>query len=358
MRIGIDVSQVVYGTGVSTYTRNLVSELLKIDKENEYVLFGGYLRRKSDLEHYFNTLEGDFVKRLFPIPPALADILWNKFHQVKIERLVGRIDVFHSSNWSQPPTSAFNVTTVHDLVPLLYPEQSHPKLVTVHKRRLERVKDSVNRVIVPSEATKKDLVLAGINESIVRVIPEAPEVSKRTKKSDIDRLKNTYRITGKYLLAIGINKRKNSKRIIKAFERIKGKYKLKLVIIGHPHIDLNVPRGVMILGHVPHDELSAFYSGAEALVYPSLYEGFGIPILEAYACRIPVITSNLGSMKEVAGNASELVDPENVNSIVNGIAKVLSNREKYIKLGKKEVEKYTWKKTAQMTIDVYKESQK
>jgi glycosyltransferase involved in cell wall biosynthesis len=358
MRIGIDISQVVYGTGVSTYTRNLVSELLIIDKENKYVLFGGYLRRKSDLERFFDALEGNFEKRLYPIPPTLADFLWNRVHKVNIEKLIGKVDVYHSSNWSQPPTNAFNVTTVHDLVPLFYPEQSNPKLVAVHKRRLERVKVSVNRVIVPSNATKHDLRLAGISKEKIRVIPEAPEITERAKKSDIDKLKKSYGIVGKYLLSIGVNNRKNTERIIKAFERIGDENNIKLVIIGYPHINLNVPQGVMVLGHVPHDELSAFYSGAEALLYPSLYEGFGIPILEAYTCKVPVVTSRSGSMKEVAGNASELVDPEDVNSITNGIAKVLSNREKYIKLGKKEVEKYKWKKTAEMTLDVYKESQK
>lgn len=109
MRICIDVSQIVYGTGVSVYTRNLIQNLLKIDQKNEYVFFAGTLRRKADVLRFVPDA------KVFPIPPTLADIIWNRTHVLPIEKLVGKIDVFHSSDWTQPPSNAFKVTTVHDL---------------------------------------------------------------------------------------------------------------------------------------------------------------------------------------------------------------------------------------------------
>src|SRR5687767_3901052 len=114
MKIGIDISQIIYETGVSVYTQNLVTNLLKIDNENEYVLFGGSFRRLDDIKKMVANFQGRVISKIFPFPPVLADLIWNRFHTFPIEKLVGKIDVFHSSDWAQPPTSAFNVTTIHD----------------------------------------------------------------------------------------------------------------------------------------------------------------------------------------------------------------------------------------------------
>src|SRR3989344_6568222 len=131
MKILIDISQIVYGTGVSVYTRNLVESLLNIDKENDYTLFGGTLRRREEIQLFFKQLNKyDFDGRIAPIPPSLANILWNRLHVIKIENFVGKADVFHSSDWSQPPSGAFKVTTVHDLIPIKYPMLSHAKLIS------------------------------------------------------------------------------------------------------------------------------------------------------------------------------------------------------------------------------------
>src|SRR5450830_1133641 len=115
MRVAIDISQIVYGTGVSTYTENLVRSLLKIDSEDDFVLFAGAFRRRGDILEVFPKA------RVFLIPPVLADIIWNKLHIFPIEKLLGNIDVFHTSNWAEPPSVAFKVTTVHDLYPLKFP---------------------------------------------------------------------------------------------------------------------------------------------------------------------------------------------------------------------------------------------
>lgn len=263
---------------------------------------------------------------------------------------------FHSSDWAQPPTNAFKVTTVHDLVPLIFPKQSHPRLVRTHRRRLKHVINKVDRIIAPSTTTKEDLIKFGAKEKIIRVIPEAPDkIYKPAMKTQIEKLKKAYRIPEKYLLAIGLSPRKNIQRIIKAFEKMRAGKDLRLVIIGHPYTKIDIPRGVHVLGHIPEPEMPVVLSGAEALVYPSLYEGFGLPILEAFACKTPVITSNLGSMQEVAGNAAALVDPNEVDSIASGIKKALKYREKLVTKGLNRVGKFSWKKTAEKTLNIYKE---
>ena len=356
MKIGIDISQVVYATGVSTYTRNLVRTLLEIDKENEYILFGGTFRRGKDLRAFFSSLKGNFEPRTFPISPSFAKILWGRFHVLKIENFIGKVDVFHSSDWTQPPSDAFKVTTVHDLVPLKFPKLSHPKIVSANKLRFKFIKKEVDSLIVPSETTRKDLVNLGIEKKRIVVIPEAPDpIYKPAKKTRVERIKKKYRISGKYLLAIGITPRKNTQRIIEAYEKVRAGRDLKLVLVGEPMMEIEPKRGVTILGHIPNDEVPLFYSGAEALVYPSLYEGFGLPILEAFRSKTPVVTSNLGSMKEVAGKSAVLVDPYDLDSMILGISKALKNRKRLVKSGLKRAKEYSWQKTAGKTLKVYQD---
>ncbi len=309
MKIGIDISQIVYGTGVSVYTKLLVENLLKIDRGNEYLLFAGTLRRRKGILEVFSQA------KIFPIPPTLADLIWNRLHVLPIEKLIGQVDVFHSSDWTQPPSKAFKVTTVHDLISLKFPKLIHPLILAVHERRLEWVKKEADRVIVPSNCTKEDLVAYGVDEGKIRVIYEAA-VSSRASQTVVDRIKKKYKINTKYLFAVGLSPYKNFERIIKAFDLVGGGKDLKLVIAGRSDPKIHQERrGVRFLGGVSDEELAALFTGAEALVFPSLYEGFGLPILDAFACQIPVVTSNLSSMSEIAGDAAILVDPYDVASI-------------------------------------------
>ena len=358
MKIGIDISPVIYGTGVSHYTEKLVENLLKIDKDNSYTLFGGSLRRSGELNSFVSSLSGAFERKIFPIPPTLADLIWNRLHVFNIERLTGEIDVFHSSDWTQPPSRAFKVTTIHDLAPIRFPKLTHPKIHSAHTKRLEWVKKEADRIIVPSEATKKDMESYGFKTEKVRVIPEA-SVVKPVSPHDVARIKRKYNITGKYLLSIGTNPRKNIGRIIKAFDLASAGEDLKLVVIATPRFEVGERRGLRIIADkLSQKELAAFYTGAEVLVYPSLYEGFGLPILDSFACGVPVVTSNLSSMPEVAGRAAILVDPYEVESIAEGIRKALRGKIGLVKKGFRQVKKYSWEKTAKMTLDVYSEAKK
>jgi alpha-1,3-rhamnosyl/mannosyltransferase len=151
--------------------------------------------------------------------------------------------------------------------------------------------------------------------------------------------------------------RKNTERIIKAFEHSSAGKDIKIVFVGQPkYMKIKESRNVRILGNVSVDDLAGLYSGATALIYPSLYEGFGLPILEAFACGCPVLTSNISSMAEVAGDAAMLVDPYKIDSISDGIEKILRGPKNYIEKGLKRVQDFSWEKTARMTLDVYREA--
>jgi glycosyltransferase involved in cell wall biosynthesis len=348
MRIAIDVSQIVYETGVSVYTRNLVENLLKLDRKNDYVLFAGSLRRRRDFKEFFDT-------KVFLIPPLLADLLWNRLHVLPIEKLIGKVDVFHSSDWTQPSSRAFKITTIHDLTPIKFPQWTNPRVASVHKRRLRWVKREVDRIIVPSNSTKEDMVALGFAAEKITVIGEACDpafkVNPRFKASE---LKRKYGIVGEYLLAVGASERKNTLRIVEAFKRIRAEIGVdNLVIIGSNPRGLESEDGVVYAGHVPEEELPAFYCGAKCLVYASLYEGFGLPILEAFASGTPVVTSSISSMPEVAGSAAVLVNPKSIDSIVRGIKKAVREKDGLVKKGKERLKEFSWEKTARETLKVY-----
>ena len=356
LKIGIDISQVIYETGVSWYTFKLVENLLKIDKENDYVLFGGTLRQVKSLKFKVKSLKGNFESKFYLIPPTIADLIWNKLQILPIEIFTGNLDVFHSSDWTQPPSKAFKVTTIHDLSPIKFQEATNPKIVHVHKRRLEWVKKEVERIIVPSQATFNDAVEFGLKKELITVIPEASTFDTPSSKIEILAIKRKYNIKRPYLLTIGVNDRKNTIRIIQAYKDSKFFEHYDLVVVGEPQIEIEKFQGLIPVGHVSQEELRDFLSGTEVLVFPSLYEGFGLPILDAFACRCPVVTSNISSMPEVAGNAAVLVDPYDVDSIASGITESLNKSQIYIKKGFARVKNFSWEKTANMTLDVYKES--
>jgi len=158
MKIGIDISQVAYEkTGVAKYVKNLVENLIKIDKKNEYVLFYSSLRRKLP-SFFINELTSLKVKiKKSRFPPTLLDFLWNKLHILPIEWLIGPVDVFITSDWTEPPTrKAKKVTILYDLIVYKHPQETAKKIVKVQKRKLKWVKKESDMIICISEATKKD----------------------------------------------------------------------------------------------------------------------------------------------------------------------------------------------------------
>lgn len=357
MKIAIDTSPIVYGTGVSRYTKNLIENLVNISKKDDFIFFGYSFRKKDKLDKLLLSIKSgnkNCQVKTFKIPPTAIEILFNRVRLLGVENFIGNVDVYHSSDWTQPKTKAFKVTTVHDLVPIIYPEISNQKVVRVHNKRLEIVKKEVDKVIVPSETTKNDLMKLGISGEKIRVIYEAPEKTyKPAVKSEINRVKNKYGIKNDYLLVIGTAERKNIKNIMLAFKNI-SKNDSFLVIVGQKPKNALKANNIIYTGFVKDEDMPALYSGAICLVYTSFYEGFGLPILEAYATKTPVVTSNLGSMKEIGEGGALLVDPNRPEDISEGINEVIKKRSYYVERSTKMLKKYSWEKTATETISVYR----
>jgi glycosyltransferase involved in cell wall biosynthesis len=172
LRIGIDISQIAHeGTGVANYTLNLVENLLKIDKKNEYILFYSSLRKKLH-DSRFTIHDSRIRIKKFRLPPTILDILWNRLHIIPIEWFIGDVDVFISSDWVQPPTrKAKKVTVIHDLSFMHYPDEHHNKIVNVQKRRLKWVKEESDCIICDSKATRKDVIqILKVNKDKIKII--------------------------------------------------------------------------------------------------------------------------------------------------------------------------------------------
>jgi glycosyltransferase involved in cell wall biosynthesis len=325
MRVGFDISQIIHPGGVANYTKNLASELQK-EKELEMVFFFSALRKS-----YGGGLRN--VKK-FRLPPTLFEVLFNKIRNVGIEKFIGPVDIYHSSDWVQPPTKAKKVSTYHDVIALKYPQWSHPKIVSVNKTRLQLVEKEVDKVIAVSHSTKNDLL------EVSNLKPEQIEVASEKEKSEF---KKKYNLPAKFVLAIGgVGERKNLKRIKRASKDF------NLVTTFEDII-------------VDDEELPVLYSSAEALIYPTLYEGFGLPILEAMASGTPVITSNVSSMPEIAGDAAIVVNPASEEEIKKSIKKVLDDKEMQKELvtkGLKRAKEFTWEKAANETMKVYQKLMK
>lgn len=381
MKVGIDITPVIYeGTGVGTYTKELVRHLLPLSPKTDFVLFASTLRGRKKFWDFAQSLKiyPNFTLKVYPFPPAITELAWNKFHRLTVEKVVGNVDVFHAWDWQQPPAEkAKLVTTVHDLTPLKFPQDQHPKTVRVHTRRLHWVAHDVDAIIADSEATRNDVIeYLRINpEKVYRVYlgassqytefrkqgsPFGSAQGRDVRSQEIDRVKQKYHLGENYLLSVGTQEpRKNLQRVIEAF-RILQSSSLELAIVGKYGWDradsgfkIHDSRNIKILGLVAEQDLPALYAGAQALVYPSLYEGFGLPVIEAMSIGCPVVTSDRGSLKEVADGAAVLVNPESLQSIATGIKSALVKREILTEAGLIQSEHFSWEKTAQETMEVY-----
>ena len=280
-------------------------------------------------------------------------------------------DVFHGTNyeipfWSRRPT----VVTIHDLSLLLHSEVHEQKLVQRARWRLPLMAKAASKIITPSNSVKTEVCEAlEVNPDKVTVTPEAPRPVFR-RKEDPELLRRLD-IDGEFILFVGtIEPRKNLRRLVEAFGRVAHGTDLpqKLVIAGGQGWlmddfsalirEKRLEDRVCLTGYLEDDDLCALYSGCAAFVYPSLYEGFGLPPLEAMACGAPVITSRISSLLETVGSAARLVDPNDTDDLARAMIEMLSQthvREHYAELGTNQVKKFTWQQTALKTLAVYRD---
>lgn len=362
MKIGIDGTtlNIPFPCGVRHYSEQILASLAKIDKDNEYIIFS---KKNVNIPQQKNF-------HLIKIPASIP-ILKRQFF---ITYFANRkeIDVFHCLEAFGPIflNNLKVITTVHDLyLDVVYPKPKTPGQF-LHRAYAEFIRQrnlsNSKHLIAVSHQTKKDLSKylkkRGLRRPI-KVIYEAPHKKFRVlrKKKDIE--KNFYLTMGDF------SPRKNIPRVLKAYsllpKKIRNEYRLIIVISTNDPksrflkkmAELNISSTTDLVESPRLDTLVGLYNQAIAFLYPSLYEGFGLPILEAMESGCPVITSKLGATKEISGSAALLVNPQSASNISSAMEKVVTNdslARKYIIRGFKRTKKFSWEKAARETLNLYK----
>ncbi len=379
MRIGVDVrSMLGEKTGVGRYTENLVHGLAACSGSHELVLYSLFVkgfRRKTaavDLPVGSNV---SFISRR--VPGRLQKCLWTT-GVVAIERFIGDIDVLVLPEPQVPAVRAARViSVVHDCIPLLTGRWHPGRTARTISASLRRAAGRADAVIAVSHNTKKDLVeLTGIEEQKVKVVHESVGPSCRKLEEAAmeplrERLKQRYGIEQPFLLFAGtIEPRKNLTMLFRAFSLLKSRGRIdhRLVVAGkRGWMCEDVPatvRGLGIegdcifAGYVPDDDLVALYNAAEVFLYPSYYEGFGLPPLEAMACGTPVVTSDAASLPEVVGDAAVMVAPDDPQELAGAILRLLCDgklREEMSRMGLARARLFSRQRMARETLEVIEE---
>jgi glycosyltransferase involved in cell wall biosynthesis len=372
VRIAIDIRR-MGEFGVGTYTRNIIRALARLDRENKYFLLG-----PSEKVGEIGKLPENF--KAIPLPAA--DTFRGYLQWRAVVRRLG-CDLVHVPHlfWLPRRLSCPYVVTVHDMLEHMYRARSVSGLRrSLHFDLTRVVLKHAARIFAVSRFTKGEIEkLFGIDSGRIDVIYNAIDQRFLTgHATDADRqfLAERFQVTYPFLLYAGrISPHKNLVRIIEAFSALKAALAkqdqypdLKLIIIGdelskHPDLRRTVVRGgvqndVRFMGFVPIDVLRIFYDAAKVFVFPSLYEGFGLPPLEAMAHGTPVLTSNTSSIPEVVGNAAVLVNPENVFEMMRALQSVLLDqtlREKLRQRGYDQVKKFSWDRSAAEVLAGYEE---
>ena len=298
--------------------------------------------------------------------PALYES-WNRLHSPLAEAILPASDLVHATTWAIPPTRKPLVVTVPDLAFLRNPEHFTKRGNSYFRKSLQRTIKEAQAVIVPSQATADDCYEAGIDSELVHVIPHGVSVQE-VSASQIDLFRTAYGLSRPYVLWTGTREpRKNLPGLLHAFSRIAGEFpQLDLVLVGpsgwgddaveRQLIQAIGTSRVHVLGHLAQDTLQQAYAGARAFVFPSYWEGFGLPVLEAMAHSVPVVTSLGTSTAEVAGDCGILVEPSDPDQIAAGLRRVLGREHDHFALaGYERAQTMTWKACAKAHLRVYQQ---
>lgn len=353
--------------GIGTYVRNLIRELGRIDQENRYVLLIGPQGQSA-----VRRLPDNFQKVVVRSPVysvrELVELSW--------QILRARVDLYHATHYVLPalvPCKA--VVTIHDIIHLLYPEFLPNRLSFFYAQRMiRRSLHQGERVITVSRNTREDLMsyfrMGGRKiEVVYNGIEDA--FRQRLSSEDLDRWMKNLGLERPYFLFVGNPKpHKNLDNVVKAYARA-----LRLHDFPHPLVcvgdrdgtefkirqraeQAGIGERLLLLGHVAQEALPAVYQGASLFLYPTLYEGFGLPVVEAMASCVPVITSNTSALKEIAAGYAHLVNPLDVEGIAQAIVQCVTDkehRESLCKLGQRRSQEFRWTTAAEKTLAIYRE---
>lgn len=362
--IGIDARK-IQDFGIGTYVRNLVRSLAAIDSENRYVLLAKPADKESlrDLPANFHVAtESSPVYSL----RELAALSWHLYRR--------KLDLYHSTHYVLPAwVQSKVVVTIHDIIHLLYPEFLPSNLAFLYAQRMiRRSLSRGDRIIAVSQNTRSDLMHHfDVDGRKIQVVHNGVEDVFRTPlpPEDLARWLRDLGISQPYILFVGNPKpHKNLDNLVKAYARARrlAQFDAPLICVGHRDGSefkirhraeyLGVGDRVRLLGHVAQEALPAIYQGAALFLYPTLYEGFGLPVIEAMASGIAVITSNTSALKEIAEGYAHLVDPLDIDGMAKAIARCMGDSEhraSLAKLGLRRAEDFRWDRAAKKTLEIY-----
>ncbi len=374
MHIGIDAHAIgAQQGGNETYIRNLIRALAALDADNRYTIYLANAQAAAEWQNGFVAQHPNFSVRLLPPPTPLVRV--PVFLTYELRRRP--VDVLHVQYTAPPFCPAPVVATIHDLAFEHLPETFTRRGSLQLKLTVRRTARRAARIATVSEYSRQDLLRT------YRLAPEKvvttyngiePHFTTQPRAADeAAQVRQRFGIAREFLLAVGsLQPRKNLERLIRTYARLRREqpdFAPQLVIVGRKlwlaeSIFAEVSRqpwasDVILTGYVGDDDLPALYRTASAFVYPSLFEGFGLPPLEAMACGTPVITSNISSLPEVAGSAALLIDPLNEQELAAALQRILNDQPLRARLraeGVRQAAKFTWRDAAEKTLQLYRES--
>jgi glycosyltransferase involved in cell wall biosynthesis len=383
MRIVIDYTPAVHQrAGIGRYTRGLVEALTRLDGNNTQRASRQYtLLVLGRAGAYFTptALPANFKLCYVPVSDRWATILWYRLNlPLPVDLFTGRADLFHGPSFTLPPSFTPSLLTVHDLSFLRYPQGAHPALLAWLIQAVPRSLRRARHVLADSESTRADLIqLMSIPADQITVIGAGVEEHFQpvTDAETLARVGARYDLPGRFILGVStLEPRKNFTGLIAAFNRLAGTAPrspvadLHLVIAGGKgwlYEDIfaaaeasPIRERIHFTRFVDDEDLPALYSLASLFAFPSHYEGFGIPVLEAMACGTPVVCADNSSLPEVAGDAALLVEATDTDALVAAMQRLLidtSLREELIKRGFEQTKQFTWEEAARRLLRVYEE---
>lgn len=369
MKIGLITNSIDERSGgIGTYSYQLIKNMNILDQTNEYSLI-------HHTPKYIDIYQNNSEILIKSYSNHYKATVWKLINAPLKLKTVKSLDLVHDLNGIGP--LSFNmpfkkVVTIHDMIPVLFPDAFDFPIASIYKYLLPKTLKSASKIITVSNCTKEDIIsYYNVSSEKIKVIYNAVDERFTPQKSqEIAKVRNRYGLNFPFILYVGtLEPRKNIPFILKAFHNIRKNYiDYKLVIAGKKGWKykeifdtinaLNLQNHVVFTGYVLDEDLPGLYAAADLFVYPSLYEGFGLPPLEAMACGTPVITSNTSSLPEVVGDAGIMVDPHNVNKLADSICRVLSNKklkECMVEKGLEKAREFSWERCASETLNVYEE---
>ena len=369
--ITIDVNPLVHGSrAVRRCTTCLVNELLNYNANNYNLLC---FSKKSNTHKYLPKLSYGTRKKIIPIPYRLLIPFWKRFSWPKMETIIPYSDILYTNEFYFPPAkNAVVLATIHGLACQMIPDKIVPQTVQALNQGLRFILKHADYLISVSENTKNELINhVGVSPDRIYVVTHG--VDKRFRKKDNlqqiqKQLEQKYRLIRPYILYVGaIGIHKNIMGILSAYKKLLHKLSHDLVLVGPPDSawddankfveNFNLSENIHFLGEIYETEdLTNIYNLADLFVFPSFYEGWTSPPLEAMACGTPVITSNCSSLPETVGNAAILIDPSDTEALTHEIERVLTSKSlqsELIKKGLDHVRSHTWEKAAAKIIEIF-----